>query len=146
MCNLLDIVGLLVEMLSFAVFTITEVVTAALIEALTVPGALILSVLGNVMEGLTIVLEYMIGCFIDLFIALVLGCMSFIQEAISAILGLLGTVFTEFLDYLRTALHAVADLVGEILLYVIEMLVQSLLTILNYFVDAVASLIGSSED
>jgi len=146
MCSLLDIVGLLVDMLSFAVFTITEVVSAALIEAVAVPGALILSVLGNVVEGLTVVLEYMIGCFIDLSIALVLGCMSFIQEAISTILGLLGTVFTEFLDYLRTALHAVADLVGEILWNVIEMLVQSLLTILNYFVDAVASLIGSSED
>jgi len=83
------------------VFTIIEVVSAALIQAL-----------GNVMEGLTIVLEYMIGCFIDLFIALVLGCMSFIQEEISAILGLLGTVFTEFLDYLCTALHAIAELVG----------------------------------
>ena len=86
-------------------------IIAALIQALEIPGELILDISGNVMQGLTIVLEYMIGCFIDLFIASVLGCMSFIQEEISAILGLIGTVFTELLDYLCTALHAITELV-----------------------------------
>jgi hypothetical protein len=143
MCNLSDIVGLIVSMLSFALFTIIEVVSAALIETLTVPGTIIFSVMGNIIQGFTIVLEYMIGCAIELFVTSTLGCMRFIQEAFSAIVGLLGTVFSEFLVYLHTGLQAFADLVGEILWNTIELLVLSLLTIWNYFVDVVASLISN---
>lgn len=144
MCNLSDIVSLIVNMLSFAVFTIIEVVSEALIQTLTVPGTIILSVVGNILEGLTTILEYMIGQIMDLFVTLALGCMGLIQDAISTLLGSLGTVFYEFLIYLRTALHAVADLVWAILCNSIEMLGSLLLTIWNSFVDAVASLIGNS--
>ena len=94
---------------------IIEVVLEALIQTLTVLGTIILFVVEIIMDGLTIILEYMIGNIMDLFVKLALGCMGLIQDEISTLLGSLGTVFYDLFIYLCTSLHTVADLVWEIL-------------------------------
>lgn len=143
MCVLTDIVILIVDILSYAVFRIIAVASVGLIHILRTPGSIILAVLGNMMQGGTIILEYVIGYFTDLMITSVLGCVSLIQDALSALVGFLGSVFYEFLVHLHTAFHAFAELLSAILWNLIEMLGLSLLTIWNNFVDSVASFINN---
>lgn len=143
MCVLSDIVILIVDILSYAVFRIIAVASVVLIHILRTPGSIILAVLGNLMQGVTIILEYVIGYFTDLMITSALGCVSLIQNAFSALVGSLGAVFYEFFLHLHSALHAFAELLSAILWNVIEMLGLSLLTIWNNFVDSVASFINN---
>nr|ABK23026.1 unknown [Picea sitchensis] len=143
MCILSDIVILTVDILSYAVLRIIAVISVALIQVLRAPGAIIFFVLRNIMQGFTTILDYMIGYLTELIVTSALGCMSLIQDAFSALVGLLGTVFYEFLVYLHTALEACADLVWAILWKAIEMLGLSLLTIWNNFADAVVSFISN---
>ena len=141
MCILSDIVILIVGILSYAMFRIIAVESMALIYILRTPVSIILEVLGNMMQGVTIILEYVIGYITDLMITSALGCVSLIQDAFSALVGFLGSVFYEFLVHLHTALHAFAELLSAILWNIIEGL--SLLTIWNNFVDLVASFINN---
>lgn len=138
-----NIVVFIVEILSFAVFRAIAVVSVVLIHVLKAPGAVILAVLENIMQGFAIILDYVIGYVTDLTVKSTLGCMRLILVAFSVLVGSLGTVFYEFLVYLHIALNAFAELVRAFLWNVIEMLGLSLLTIWNNFVDAVASFIGN---
>ena len=126
MCVMLDIVILIVEILSYVVF---RIIVVALIHILRTPRSIFLVVLGNMMQGVTIILEYVIGYITDLMITSALGCVILIQYAFSALVGFLGSVFYEFLVHLDTALHALAELLSAILWNIIEMLGLSLLTI-----------------
>lgn len=143
MYGLSDIVVLMVDIISYAVLRIIAVVSVALIQILKVPGAIIFFVLRNIMEGFSIILDYMIGYLTDLIVTSAFGCMRLIQDAFSGLVGFLGTVFYEFLYYLHIALQACADLVWVFLWNAIEILGRSLLTIWNNFVDAVASFISN---
>lgn len=144
MCVLSNIVVFIVDILSFALFRTIAVVSVALINTLKAPGAVILAVLENVMQGFTIILDYIIGYVTDLIVKSAFGCMRLILDAFSVLVGSLGAVFYEFLVYLHIALNAFAELVRAFLWNVIQILGLSLLTIWNNFVDAVASLIGNS--
>ena len=95
------------------------------------------------MQGGTIILEYVIGYITYLMITSALGCVILIQDAFSALVGFLGSIFYEFLVHLHTALHAFAKILSAILWNIIEMLGLSLLTIWNNFVDLVASFINN---
>ena len=139
MCVLSDIVILIVGILSYAMFRIIAVASMSLIHMLRTPGSIILAILRNMMQRVTIILEYVIGYITDLMITSALGCVSLIQDAFSALVGFLGSVFYEFLVHLHTTLHAFTELLSAILWNIIEGL--SLLTISNNFVDLVASFI-----
>ena len=143
MCVLSDIVILIVGILSYAMFRIIAMASMALIHILRTLGSIILAILGNMMQGGTIILEYVIGYITDLMITSALGCVSLIQDAFSALVGFLGSMFYEFLVHLHTALHAFAELLLAILWNIIEMLGLSLLTIWNNFVDSVAYFINN---
>jgi phage-related protein len=138
-----NIVIFIVDMLSYAVFRAIAVVAVALIHTLKAPGTAILAVLENVMQGFTTILDYMLVYVTDLIVKSALECVRLILDALSALVGSLGTVFYEFLVYLHTALLDFAELVGEFLWNLIQMLGLSLLTIWNNLVDAVASFIGN---
>jgi len=129
MCVLSNIVILIVGILSYAMFRIIAVASMSLIHMLRTPGSIILAILRNMMQRVTIILEYVIGYITDLMITSALGCVSLIQDAFSALVGFLGSVFYEFLVHLHTALHAFAELLSAILWNIIEMLGISLLTI-----------------
>ena len=139
MCVISDIVILIVGILSYAMFRIIAVASMALIHILRTTESIILTVLENMMQGVTIILEYVIGYITDLMIPSALGCVSLIQDAFSALVVFLGSVFYEFLVHLHTTLHAFAELLSAILWNIIEGL--SLLTVLCNFVDLVASFI-----
>ena len=104
---------LIVEMLSYAVLRIIVMVSVALIQILRAPGTIIFADLGNIMEGLKIILDYMIGYVTDFIVTLAIGCMRLIQNAFSYLMGLLGAVSYEFLVYLHIAPLPLQSLFGQ---------------------------------
>ena len=91
-----NIIVFIVDLLSFSLFRAIAVVTVALINTLKAPGAIILVVLENVMQGFTTILDYLIGYVTDLIVKSAFGCMRLILDAFSVLVGSLAAVFYEF--------------------------------------------------